>query len=190
MKCIYVRTNLVNGKKYVGQANNFDKREQDWKYDSRYSGGVIDKARNKYGIENFETKVLRECETKEELNYWEQYYIKELNTKVPNGYNLTDGGEGAVGIIVSAETRKKSSISHKGQHSSPQTEIKKGHTPWNKGKKAYQYTINGDFVKEWDFIAECDKKGFHHSKVILCCQGKRKTHKGFIWSYTKKEDIN
>jgi hypothetical protein len=30
------------------------------------------------------------------LSFWEKYYIKEWNTKVPRGYNLTDGGDGIV----------------------------------------------------------------------------------------------
>ena len=31
MKCVYLRTNLVNGKQYVGQTVNFKNREYDWK---------------------------------------------------------------------------------------------------------------------------------------------------------------
>lgn len=113
MGCVYLRTNTVNGKQYVGQANDFKQREQDWKFDSRYSGGVIDKARAKYGVDNFKTDILKECATQEELNYWEQYYIKELNTKVPNGYNITDGGGGCSGYHHTEESIKKAVESYK-----------------------------------------------------------------------------
>jgi len=115
MKCIYVRTNLVNGKQYVGQTNNFKQREKDWKSAKRYSGGIIDKARKKYGVDNFETKILKECSTIDELDYWEIYYIKELNTKTPNGYNLTDGGEGFKGLEFTEEHKRNISKASKGR---------------------------------------------------------------------------
>ena len=31
MKTIYIRTNTMNGKQYVGQTSNFKRRERDWK---------------------------------------------------------------------------------------------------------------------------------------------------------------
>lgn len=105
---IYLRTNTVNGKQYVGQTKDFKQREYNW-YNTKwsYAGRLINNARNKYGTDNFITTILKECDTLDEANKWEMYYINKLNTKVPNGYNLTDGGEGSIGCIVSDETRKK-----------------------------------------------------------------------------------
>ena len=51
-------------------------------------------------------------------------------------------------------------------------------------KKVYQYTIDNILIKKWNSIAECERNGFKHSLIIYCCQGKRKTHKGFKWSYS------
>lgn len=149
MKCIYLRTNLANGKQYVGQTNDFKQREKEWKCNKKYAGYYINNARNKYGVENFKTDILKECQTQEELNQWEQYYIKELNTKVPNGYNLTDGGGGLSGYefteehkrnlseakkgkIVSEETKKKLSQILKGRIISEETKRKIGEA--HKGK--------------------------------------------------------
>lgn len=56
-------------------------------------------------------------------------------------------------------------------------------------KKVYQYTIEGKFVREWESIMECGRNGFHQSCVSLCCRGERKTHRGYIWSYEKKEAL-
>lgn len=51
-------------------------------------------------------------------------------------------------------------------------------------KKVYQYTKDGEFVKEWESTKECERKnGFYHSTVSACCNGKLKTYKGFIWKY-------
>lgn len=116
MKCIYVRTNTVNGKQYVGQTNDFRQREADWRcVNINYAGRYINNARQKYGIDSFETKVLIECQTQEELNFWEVYYIRELSTKIPNGYNMTDGGEGLSGYKHSEETKKRLSEMKRGQ---------------------------------------------------------------------------
>ena len=93
MKCIYLRTNLINGKQYVGQTVNFEQREYEWFHATFYAGQYINNARGKYGVDNFKVEILKECDTLDELNKWEMYYIKDLNTKYPNGYNLTCGGE-------------------------------------------------------------------------------------------------
>ncbi len=116
MKCIYLRTNLVNGKQYVGQATDFKRREYQWKNNSTpYAGDYINKAREKYGIENWSVEVLKECEAIDELNYWEKYYIEKLNTKRPYGYNLNDGGKGQTGFKHSEESKDKMSKSKMGK---------------------------------------------------------------------------
>ena len=111
MGYIYLRTNTVNGKQYVGQSTTrrFKKRQKEWNnLNIPYAGVVINNARAKYGLDAFDFEILKECED-EELDQWETYYIKELNTKAPYGYNMTDGGEGMNGYSPSEETRKKMS---------------------------------------------------------------------------------
>lgn len=46
--------------------------------------------------------------------------IREHNTKIPHGYNLTDGGEGCVGMIVSEITREKLRKHNLGKKKSPE----------------------------------------------------------------------
>ena len=50
-------------------------------------------------------------------------------------------------------------------------------------KKVYQYTLDGQFVREWESTAECGRNGFNQGNVVTCCQGKLKKYKGFIWRY-------
>lgn len=176
MMCIYLRTNKINGKQYVGQAVDFEKREYDWEKRKRpYAGTYINNARNKYGIKNWTVEILKECNTQDELNEWEIYYIKALNTKAPNGYNLTDGGGGKIGYVTSQETRERLSKSHMGlglgekrpeqaekmkgeknpffhkRHSKESIEkmkaSHKGHIPWNKGK-TYEEQFGEEKAKE------------------------------------------
>ena len=53
-------------------------------------------------------------------------------------------------------------------------------------KPILQYTINGLFIREWKSATEAGRNGFNQGHVAECCQGKRKTHKGFRWSYKKE----
>ena len=53
----------------------------------------------------------------------------------------------------------------------------------NRCKKVYQYTLDGELVKEWESISECSINGFDLGAVFSCCKGERKTHKGYIWSF-------
>lgn len=67
---IYITTNHVNGKKYIGQ-KNYDKRGNWKKYLG--SGVILAKAIQKYGKENFSKEVVEECESKEQLDEREKY---------------------------------------------------------------------------------------------------------------------
>ena len=56
-----------------------------------------------------------------------------------------------------------------------------------RSKRVVQYTLDCELVKIWDSINECGRNGFSQQNVCACCQGKRKTHKGFIWKYYEEE---
>ena len=50
-------------------------------------------------------------------------------------------------------------------------------------KPVLQFTLDGEFIREWPSIAECGRNGFNIGNVCLCCQGKRKSAYGFKWCY-------
>ena len=64
---IYLTTNLVNGKIYIGK-HEFSKHK---KVNSTYlgSGELFKRAVKKYGKENFKRKILRLCYSLHELNF-------------------------------------------------------------------------------------------------------------------------
>ncbi len=56
-------------------------------------------------------------------------------------------------------------------------------TKYSQAKTVYQYSLDGKLCGMWSSTAECDKYGFDHTHIAKCCNGTRKTHKGFKWSY-------
>lgn len=56
-------------------------------------------------------------------------------------------------------------------------------------KMVEQYTLEGEHIMTWFSASGVQKElghlGFKHSHISDCCQGKRKTHKGYIWKYRK-----
>ena len=122
---IYCITCPVNGMKYVGQTKNFKNRISGHKSGKQQ---FIDREIQKLGWENFTVEILEECATREQLNEREIFWIVELNTVVPNGYNITCGGKGVKndrtrpkrfsinkGKILSKEHRAKISASERNE---------------------------------------------------------------------------
>lgn len=87
---IYKITNKLNGKSYVGQSIDIKRRWRE--HINNSSNSLIHKAIIKYGEDNFIFEILEECK-RDYLNEKEIFYIKNLNTLYPNGYNLTPGGQ-------------------------------------------------------------------------------------------------
>ena len=52
-----------------------------------------------------------------------------------------------------------------------------------KSKPVLQFDLEGNFIKEWSSTMECGRNGFDQSNISKCCNGKLKTHKGYIWKY-------
>lgn len=50
-------------------------------------------------------------------------------------------------------------------------------------KEVIQYDLKGNFIKKWESQSEAGRNGYCQSKIGLCCLGKRKHHKNFIWRF-------
>ena len=150
---IYYWKNNVNGKGYVGQTLNHRSRIR------CYIGGRFKNqtafyaAVQKYGLENFTCyKVMDCCPSKVALNYWETYWIKELDTFADggNGYNLTSGGDCNE---LSEETRKKISNSmcgrkHSDEHRRKNSESNRGRKHSDEHRKKIGDAMRGKKLSE------------------------------------------
>jgi group I intron endonuclease len=106
---IYIITNLITNKCYVGQTRSHRKNHEKYRpfgYLGRFKGHIheaystktnackfLNSTILKHGTENFKCEKILTCAV-DELDFYEKKYISEYNTKYPNGYNLTDGGQG------------------------------------------------------------------------------------------------
>ena len=89
---VYLRTNTVNGKQYVGQTNNLEQRNHQFNSLKCKYNKYLDEDRIKFGVNCFKVEVLEEVETREEAWKLEETYIAKFNTVFPNGYNRAYGG--------------------------------------------------------------------------------------------------
>ena len=108
-------------KSYVGKSMRPKERIQRH-LSGRGNSPLLCRAIKKYGKDAFCVEILESAAPEAWLSKLEILHIRFFNSKTPNGYNLTDGGEGSMGMKISEETRQK----------------KKGRTPWNKGKAGVQ----------------------------------------------------
>ena len=114
---IYLITNLINQKKYVGITKKTI--EERWKdhIDTAYKRKkkyAIHNAINKYGPENFSIVLLEEHENAQQECYWIDHY-----KTFDEGYNLTKGGDGTIGIVLTEDEKiertKRAKILHGGK---------------------------------------------------------------------------
>lgn len=118
---VYVWTNAINGKRYVGiTGTSMEKRAGLNGY--HYHGSPhFYSAILKYGFENFSYVILEDNLTKAEAAEKEKYYIQKFNTMNPAvGYNLQVGGFPEEIPESNIERAKKISATLKEQRSSPE----------------------------------------------------------------------
>lgn len=98
MATIYVITNLINSKQYVGKTTySIEKRWKEHCYDCKKAEinqhRPLYNAMQKYGIENFNISIVEENIPEENIDNREKFWIAKLDTYY-NGYNATLGGDG------------------------------------------------------------------------------------------------
>lgn len=208
MGYIYKVTNNINDKTYIGQTIcSLEQRFYKHCWDAKHSNDTsspLHQAMRKYGVQNFTITLVEECENTL-LNEREKYWIKQFNTFFGNGYNATIGGDGnaklneeeilslwqsgksqkEIAEIISCDRHAVSrclssnNISHKERQKN-----KYG----NAAKKVLQISLGGEIIAEYESATVAAKQtNSSIPGISLVCNGKRKTHNGYIWKY--KENL-
>ena len=209
MGYIYTIKNKTDKKIYVGQT--IQDVESRWKDHLKKGSNCryLKYAINKYGVDNFEFKLV--CITFDnQLDDIEIKYIEKYNCLVPNGYNLRLGGNSGrhnaetkqkisdtlkknfanglvhprhqLGIPHSEITKKKISESLKGHKFSKETIDKRIIS--RRINRTIQFDIEGNRLNSFDSCKEAAEYiGTTISSISKCCNGKSKTSMGFVWKY-------
>ena len=166
---IYIITNAINGKFYIGSSSDIQQRFYNHKsklLNKTHVNLHLQNSVNKHGFENFKFQVLANCPF-ENLDSLEQWYVDNLKPH----YNIRKFVESNRGIVLKEEHKEKISNSMIGKFCKP----------------VLQYTKQGELVKEWESLTEAQiEGGFLLSKISACCKGNRKSHGGFLWIYGKE----
>lgn len=161
---IYCITNKINGKPYIGQTT---RTLEERIYEHRHcKKTAIGKAIQKYGWskETFKVEILEVCETLEQLNEREKFWIAKYNSIAPNGYNLTEGGSiGIPGKPKSDETRANMKLAQA------------------KNRKRVRCLDTGEVFESITMAAEC--YGIGSGEISDVCNGKRNTAAGLHWLF-------
>lgn len=91
---VYRITNRINEKVYVGCTSELDKRTKSHFEDlAKTKNRPLYVDMRKFGVDNFDLEVLQSYKTRKLMLEGEIEWIAKLNSMVPYGYNLTQGGE-------------------------------------------------------------------------------------------------
>ena len=180
---IYETTNLINGKKYIGQ------KKSDVFLDTKYlgSGTILNKAINKYGKENFKIKLIEICSNREELNEREVYWISYYNAvKDKNYYNIGAGGTGWNNSFLYKTKEERSKIISK---ASKELYIKNGKTNFGDGMLGKHHS---EETKRKMSISAIGKKVSEETRQKLSesHKGKVSSRKGVCLSEETKRKIS
>ena len=117
---LYLITNLINNKKYVGQTiqtKGYKKRFKEHIYSAlnhKTHISCLHKAISKYGPDNFEVKLLIHNIPEDKIDFYECLWIDKLNTYYRNyGYNMTFGGSGVKGYHFTEDVKTRMSCAAK-----------------------------------------------------------------------------
>lgn len=117
--CVYKHTNKTNGKCYIGITSK--RPEVRWAKGVGYQQNkYFWNAIQKYGWDGFDHEILLVGLSREEACSKEIELIGQYGSYMPNGYNLTIGGEGSNGWKMTAEQRAKISARNKGKKRPPE----------------------------------------------------------------------
>ena len=202
---IYVITNDIDARVYIGSATSFKQRYAVHKKKIIQNEGCNPKLKNfanKYGIEHLTFSAVHACE-KEDLLKMEQLYLDIFQPFDDNGFNIARKAGSPIGYkhTQEAKDKMKGRPGHKWdeEHKKLFSEMKKGvkrpesvkekirESYTGKTKPVMVYNENG-FIAEYASAMDAAIQ-MNIPKMLIknCLQEKSKTSKGYVFIY--KENV-
>lgn len=173
---VYMITNLVNGKIYIGKTNNPQKRRLEHYRLSSAHTYYLYRSMKKHGVENFSFEVFEEHETEAEALEAEVFWIAYYKSIGAQLMNMTAGGEGTSGYKHTDETRKKISAALTIRPLKQETRDKLIALKPNRPLIA----IKGDIRRRFRSINEAARSlAIPANKVCACLNKRRKSTHGY-----------
>lgn len=170
---VYITTNMVNGKRYIGKR----KFSEGWE---RYlgSGKRLKEAIKIYGRDNFSREIVCFGNTDEDLCKLEMEYIRFFNADSSRDYyNIHEGG------IMKGKPGKESYWYGK---KIPRESIEKANK--KRIKTVYQFDLNGNFIKSYESATKAaEENGLKKQNISLSCNDRNKSCGGYFLSYSRNE---
>lgn len=174
---IYRALNVTNNKFYVGQTvKSLTERKAIHYYYARrgIKNYYFYNALRKY--KDWEWNILQVTYCKEELDTQEKYWIRVLNSMMPNGYNTREGGANGRMSEESCNKIRKKLTGYK--HTKEHCEAKKGNTNGcgNRGKKrTEEHRKHYSEAKKGVKLSKeaCKNISEAHKKAVLCVETKK-----------------
>ncbi len=211
---IYIATNKVQNKVYVGSTtNSMEKRIEDHIVKANnHNGSVFQEAIGTYGPDAFNWEVIDIATTTDELAEKETGYILKYDS-FKSGYNSDRGGGfkktvyqynietgelmnfyDSLSSAANAVNAASKSISNaclgynktcKGYHWS-YSSTKELHSCSDLRRKTVnQISLDGDIVACYESASEASRKtGISKTCITRCCRGERGQSGGFFWKYS------
>jgi hypothetical protein len=174
--CVYC-LDFPNGKSYVGKTKDLGKRMRVYEKFADSCNKELSFAISEYGWDNIDIRILVELKVSDAvslelcLSILEIRYIREMNTIMPNGYNISLGGE-VLGIPIEYLTTDKDFVKSYSTNA----------------KVLLAYDLRGDFVEEFPSISRfAYEKGVEEDGVRLFV-GKMKPFKEQWYLREKRYD--
>lgn len=158
---IYLLIDATNDKEYVGQTTRTV--EERFKEHAGNKKSFIGRAIRAHGVDMFVIAILKVCYSKAELDRWERHMIRSRDTKSPNGYNLTEGGEGTLGLEFTPEHRTNIAATRKGKPLPPEHYIKLSILNKGKGNPFFGKSHTKEARKK---MAVTHRKEIHYKNLV------------------------
>jgi group I intron endonuclease len=170
---VYKITNTINSKVYIGITKQIIKRIGNhiyyFKNPNSNNNTYLHKALRKYGLENFTIEILEICNSLEELNNKEIYWISELqSTNSIFGYNLDSGGN--------LKEPNKQNILNRQLNA--------------KVKPVAQYDLKGNLIQTFYSVKEASRQLNISDSDIHRCHRKNWSRNGFMFKKFESKPLD